>query len=490
MKRKTWARGRALALFVAAFGLGRTEAAVAQTVAPAPDTAPVTSPAVSPAPEAPPVLSPAPGGSPVVPPVNADDAEIARALEADQAARAASAGVSPAPAPGEAAAPVAAARGSQSLNPDISAIVDFAAGWFSDDAGTFKGGDDPQSTGFKVQEIELALQQVVDPYFRADLYLTIPNLSGLEVEEAFLTTTALPGNLQLKAGIFRAGLGRQNAQHLHVQDFSRRPALNAALLGVDGLRAPGLEANWLVPGIPFYLLLAGSAFSVDAAEADLPLQTFGGGGRTDLTYVGSARAFFPLGQATSVFLGVNYARGRTSQRSSYLTMLDGRTLLDGFVSNLYGADLYVKWKPANQAQTYASLAWQTEYFLREVADQVIVGARTPPLEGALYSQLVAQVERRWFVGLRGEILGLPSAYTMNREYAGALSLTWALSEFARVRVYGEIRDGRPFSPLALLPQPPNQSPDSFTYVLPGARWSEALFLQLEAAIGAHGAHPF
>ena len=88
----------------------------------------------------------------------------------------------------------------QSLNPDISAIVDFAAGWYADDQGTIKSGDDPQSTGFKVQEVELALQAVVDPYFRADIFLTIPNLAGIEVEEAFLTTTHLPAQLADQGG--------------------------------------------------------------------------------------------------------------------------------------------------------------------------------------------------------------------------------------------------------------------------------------------------
>ncbi|HEX2657906.1 MAG TPA: hypothetical protein VHU40_06525, partial [Polyangia bacterium] len=240
--------------------------------------------------------TPVESGPPVEAP--ADEAEIARALAADQAAKT-SATSAPATAPTSATAPTLAPRGTQSLNPDISAIVDFAAGWFSDDAGTIKSGDDPQSSGFKVQEVELALQQVVDPYFRADIYLTIPNLSGVEVEEAVLTTTALPGNLQLRAGIFRAGFGRQNSQHLHLQDFTRRPAVNAAFLGVDGLRSPGAEASWLVPGIPFYLMLSGAAFSVDAAEADAPLQTFGGGSATDFSYVGSARAFFPAGESTS-----------------------------------------------------------------------------------------------------------------------------------------------------------------------------------------------
>jgi hypothetical protein len=55
-------------------------------------------------------------------------------------------------------------------------------------------------------------------------------------------------------------------------------------------------------------------------------------------------------------------------------------------------------------------------------------------------------------------------------------LTWQLSEFARIRIYGEVRYGQRFLPLDPTPRSP--------------RLSEAAFLQLEAAIGAHGAHPF
>lgn len=421
-------------------------------------------------------------------PSSVDQAEIARALAADQAAAQKAPGSGAATAPEAPAAPVPApappARSFQSLNPDISAIVDFAAGWFSDDAGTIKSGDDPQSSGFKVQEVELALQQVVDPYFRADVFLTIPNLSGLEVEEAFLTTTQLPANLQLKAGIFRAGLGRQNAQHLHLQDFSRRPALNAALLGIDGLRAPGTEVSWLVPGLPFYLLLSAAAFSVEAAEADQPLQTFGGGDRTTFAYVGTARAFFPVSEATSLYVGLDYARGKTSQsvsdQASGRVVVDvaGHTLFDGLSDNLVGADLYLKWKPANQAETYASVAWQTEYFVRQIPKVVIAGADHSETEGGLYSQVVVQAARRLFVGLRGELLGVPAGDNLRREVAGAFSLTWALSEFARVRLYGEARRGHRFLPLEVDASSAER------------RTSGALFLQLEAAIGAHGAHPF
>ena len=372
-------------------------------------------------------------------------------------------------------------RAWQSFNPDISAIIDFAAGWYQDDTGTIKSDDDPAHTGFNAQEVELAFQAVVDPYFRADVYLTIPNLQGLEVEEAFLTTTHLPGNFQIKAGIFRADLGRQNAQHLHLQDFTRRPEINPVFLGIDGLRAPGAQVNWLVPRLPFYLLLSGSAFSVGPADADAPLQTFGGGARWDLTYLATARAFFPFTDTTSLYAGLNYAHGKTSQSVAGNTALPstvaGLTVYDNYYDNLYGADLYLKWKPANQARSYASVAWQTEYFLRQIPDLMISGVKRPQLEGGMYSQVVVQVHRRWYLGARGELMGIPQGDNVHREYAAAGSVTWGLSEFSRVRLYGEVRYGPRFLPEDVMPNP-------------RSRVSGAAFLQLEAAIGAHGAHPF
>jgi hypothetical protein len=429
--------------------------------------------------------TPADGGVAAAPDGGISEAEIQKALQADVTAQKQNqaAAVAPVPPPASTSGSgfgAALGRVFQTMNPDISAIVDFAAGWFHDDDGTIKSGDDPQSTGFKVQEVELALQAVVDPYFRADIFLTIPNLEGIEVEEAFLTTTHLPANFQLKAGIFRAGLGRQNAQHLHLQDFTRRPGINSQFLGVDGLRAPGLEVNWLVPRLPFYLVLAASAFSVGGADADQPLQTFGGGARWDFAYVATARAFFPFTDTTSLYAGLNYAHGKTSQRvlgnGALPSTAEGLTLYDNYYDNLYGADLYLKWKPANQSRSYASVAWQTEYFLRQIPNVLIGGVRHQQLEGGMYSQLVVQLHRRWYLGVRGELMGIPSGDNVKREYAGAGSITWALSEFSRIRLYGEVRYGQRFLPEDVTPR--------------SARVTGAAFLQLEAAIGAHGAHPF
>ena len=67
-------------------------------------------------------------------------------------------------------------------------------------------------------------------------------------------TTALPANLQIKAGTFRSQFGRNNTQHLHVQNFTRRPLMTALLFGADGLRGPGAQASVLLP-LPWFATL-------------------------------------------------------------------------------------------------------------------------------------------------------------------------------------------------------------------------------------------
>jgi hypothetical protein len=137
----------------------------------------------------------------------------------------------------------------------------------------------------------------------------------------------------------------------------------------------------------------------------------------------------------------------------------------------------LKWKPVNQARSYASVAWQTEYWVRQIPNVLIGGVKHQQVEGGMYTQVVGQIHRRWYLGLRGELMGIPSGDNVHREYAGAGSITWALSEFSRIRLYGELRYGPRFLPENVIPNPPS-------------RLSGAAFLQLEAAIGAHGAHPF
>lgn len=383
------------------------------------------------------------------------------------------------------------ARGAQSLNPDVSAIIDADFG-YQRRAASFLAGDDPDlgasahrpGAGPAVQEVEVALSAIVDPYFKGEVYLTIPNLSGLEVEEAFATSTSLPWNLQVKMGSFRSAFGRQNGQHLHIQDFTRRPLVNAAFLGADGLRGAAAQVSWLSP-LPFYLALFGEvrrpdAGSVPALGADdpaPPVRTFGGGTASDLTFVGAAKAFFPIGEEVSVYAGLNLANG--SSPGAY-TFAPAGTATSGSNRStiLTGADLYVKWKPPNVAEGYDSLAWQSEVLFRHFAAG---GGLPDEWDGGLYSQVVWQLSRRWLLGVRGDLIGLPTSTVLGRAIRGSTSLTFQASEFARVRGYLEAENTSQGS-----------SVSSQGQLIPAATPGTAVaaFLQLEVSIGAHGAHPF
>lgn len=434
------------------------------------------------------------GGTP-----SPDDAQLQRELEAaigkDQATPGKPGATAQAPtgATGDQTTPPPnLARGTQSLNPDLSAIIDANFG-YQRRAPAFQAGDDPdlgaqQSTkalGPAVQEVELAFSAIVDPYFKGEVYLTIPNLSGLEVEEAFATTTSLPYNLQVKMGSFRSAFGRQNGQHLHVQDFTRRPLVNAAFLGDDGLRGAAAQVSWLSP-LPFYLALFGEVRKPNApavptlAVADLPppVHSFGGGSASDLTFVGAAKAFFPLGEEVSAYAGLNLANGTSP--GVFVANPNGpaNTLGAARGAVLVGGDLYVKWKPPNVSQGYDSLAWQTEAFFRHFN----AGNSLPDeWDGGMYSQLVYQLSRRWALGVRGDLIGIPTSTVLGRTVRAATSLTFQPSEFARVRGYLEAENSGTGSDVSSQGQ-------LIPTATPGT--AVAAFLQLEVSIGAHGAHPF
>jgi hypothetical protein len=414
-----------------------------------------------------------------------DPAELQKAIQQDQAATAAAhappATTTTTAAPdasGVAGLPTINAQasvrpaGSSLLNPALSVILDGFFGYYGTSTADFAklrlpvAGDDPavagstatSREGFGIQEVELAASAAIDPYLEAAVFLTIPNLSGLEVEEGYLVTTALPANLQFKAGTFRSQIGRNNTQHLHLQNFTRRPLMTALLFGADGLRGPGAQGSVLLP-LPWFATLYAEAFSLGPPDDPTLVTTFGGGARAtprNLTYTAVLEQYWDLGESTSLLLGLNFATGKLFDCAMMatcdpMTLAAPRTYLEG-------GDLYFKWKPANVAQTYASFQWTTEYFQRQIEGG--------PREGAVYTEPVVQFARRWYLGARVDVTGLPSGANVPRRYGYAGSLTFAPSEFSRFRLYAQELTG------------------------PGVPSSTVGFLQAEYSMGAHGAHPF
>src|SRR5213592_192817 len=117
------------------------------------------------------------------------------------------------------------------------------------------GDHDPQQRGFIARNTELAFDGAVDPYFEgfANIVFKLDNdnETDVEVEEAFMQTTNLPYNLQLKAGQFFAAFGRLNPTHPHTWEFVDTPLVNGLFLGPDGLRGVGAQTSWTLP-LPWY----------------------------------------------------------------------------------------------------------------------------------------------------------------------------------------------------------------------------------------------
>jgi len=342
------------------------------------------------------------------------------------------------------------------------------------------GGHDPHKRGFTVQNVELAMSGAVDPYFRGDLFLvTFLDAEGeteVELEEAYATTTGLPGGLQARAGHFFTEFGRLNPSHPHSWDFVDQPVVSTRMFGADGMRAPGARLSWLAPaGIPLEVL--GTAQNANGETMTSFLGAEGEdqvGGRpraapdvrspADLAYSGRVQASLDASPSTVALLGASGSFGPNGTGTS------GRT-------RILGADLTVKWKPPANDHGFPFVTWQTEAMSRRFhADEFLVpGMPFFPHEtledvGA-YSQVTWGFERGWTAGARWDwadgIHGDPEGDPFrDHRTRGALALTWFPSEFSKVRL--QVNRDRSEA----------------------LGESTSVWIQFEFVLGAHGAHKF
>lgn len=386
-----------------------------------------------------------------------DLAEIERALGADAAALAESRPASASP-----TGVMDSVTGAlQSMNPDISIITDVALAYFSDLEPLQTGGHDPGATGFHLQQVEMALGKTVDPYFRVDANLVFSQF-GVEVEEAYATTLALPWNLQARIGQFLTRIGRINPTHPHAWDFVDQPFTIGRYFGAEGNRGLGFELSYLTP-LPWYTEVIGSVTSA-AGEAtarsffgpqDLPVTS-----PLDFQTSLMVEQFFPLGPNWSLMWGISAATGPNP------TGHDNR-------SDIYGTDIYLKYRPITRASDTV-VALQAEWFYRR--RQI---PRDLLTDHGGYAYAFWRFDERWGTALRYE-LGAPAtnqagaaagdyldpAWT-SRRHRVSTNLTFWPTEFSRIRAQGSI-------------DMPGWRPDPIY----------ALMLSFEFQIGVHGAHEF
>ena len=380
------------------------------------------------------------------------------------------------------AAPVPAAGGGLKLI-DISLGGLFTAGASTAPEAEFRvldlGGHDPKNRGVTLQNLEMTLSGAVDPYLRGDASLVFQidenGESAVEVEEAYLTTLALPAGLQVKAGQFFAPFGRLNPQHPHSWAFADQPVVNGRLFGPDGLRGLGAQLSWLLP-TPFYaeatLDLQNSNGETAVSFRSVPGAEFAGRALLasevrnpgDLLWLGRLATSFDLTRSFTIVPAVSYARGPNA------TGPDADTAIAGI-------DFYGKWKPVANDHGWPFLSVQMEAMERryEAAEQGLDDGSLLPAERLLdrgaYLQGLWGFKRRWVAGLRydwadgrGDTADDPLRDLRRR---WATNLTFYPSEFSKLRL--------------------QYNRDRAEHLDDGV---SSLLLQFEFLFGAHGGHKF
>ncbi len=377
---------------------------------------------------------------------------------------------------------------------DIGLVGTFAVGGSTADdieGGTQLGGHDPNQRGFTIQGVEVNFAGAVDPYFRANANLAYlldsEGESSFELEEAWMETIALPANLQVRAGQYLTEFGRLNTQHPHSWSFVDVPLVNGRFLGPDGLRNPGMRVSWLAP-TPFYSEVflgvqnsqGETAYSFRNDHEGEPLfgrQVSRGQVNSigDLLFTPRYAASFDLSDTQTVMAGASAGFGPNGSGADTDTQI-------------YGIDLFWKWKPSNHHGGFPFVAWQTEVMLqRYQAGSTFDGSYETDGDGSylpeetltdwgLYSQIAWGFHKNWIAAFRCDYV--TRADKADYEYVLgddphrlprwrlSPNLTWFPTEFSKLRLQYNYDDREEIGV------------------------DHSVWLQLEMSLGAHAAHKF
>lgn len=373
------------------------------------------------------------------------------------------------------------------------------------------GAHDPKRRGFTLQQAELSLAGAVDPYFSTFAFIVF-GTDYVELEEAYFLSSSLPYGLQLKGGYYLTEFGLINPTHSHAWAWVDQPVVNTRMFGGDGLRTPGFRLGWLAP-LPWYSEVD---LGVQAPNDGLVVSFISDpavGGRPavprevshlyDLLY--SARLYnaFGLGDNTMLLPGLSFVSGPNSTG-------------DGGQTFIFGADLKLRWRPAENFRGWPFFVWQTEAMSRAyTADWYLAGTELADGGGGhshdehnhgggeepadedpfpnnlpggilrdwgLYTQILYGFRNPWAGGLRFEYADasgdsvadgdlVPSRTTPLRglRYRVSPLLIWQPTEFSRFRL---------------------QYNWDYTPWLPGSGTANSVWLSAEVLIGAHPAHTY
>ncbi len=366
------------------------------------------------------------------------------------------------------------------MNIGFVALTD--AGWSTEaDVGSLQVGDhDPHVNGFSIPNVELTLDGAVDPYFKGFsniVYKLDKNgETGVELEEAYVLTTSLPANLQLKAGQFFLEFGRQNPQHPHSWAFVDQPLVLNRMFGADGLRSQGLRLSWLLP-TSFYTealvsVVNATGGTTSSFRSDESPELHGGviedrpvEHPSELLVVPRLNTSFDLTETQTVVLGASAAFGPNNSGPSARTQV-------------YGVDAYWKWKPAAAQAGFPFLSLQAEALMRNYGAAQRVAESDPAItlpsetlkDRGAYGQLLWGIKPRIVAGLRGEFANGDDAAFVSEQRRDRVrvspNFTWYPTEFSKFRMQYNYDDRK------------------------GIGTDHSLWFQFEFLLGAHAAHKF
>jgi len=98
----------------------------------------------------------------------------------------------------------------------------------------------------QLDEAEVAFQAFVDPYAKANVFLSITP-HGIDVEEGYATFVTLPYDLTAKVGKFKANFGKDNTWHTHVRPWVDQPLVIHNFFGDEGLNDTGVSVSKTIP---------------------------------------------------------------------------------------------------------------------------------------------------------------------------------------------------------------------------------------------------
>ena len=367
---------------------------------------------------------------------------------------------------------------------DVSLDLMVAAGGATvpdGEIGELQGGDhDPKRRGFTLQQAELSFAGTVDPYFTAEAHL-VAQPDGVELEEAFFTSTALPWNLQLKGGYFLTEFGRINPTHPHAWDWIDQPLVVTRMFGGEGLRSPGSRLAWLSP-LPWFSEVqvgiqdAGeehttTSFMGDEAIGGRPVEKTATASMADLLYLARWKNAWNWSDALSTQIGLSGLFGPNATGGA------GRTYV-------YGTDVVWKWQPPDHFRGWPFVTWQAEvigrdYHAAPYVDAADPGASLPAAtlrDWGLYTQALWGFRYQWAAGLRYEYAGGSGSGLGGRQndprrddrHRVAPLIVWQPSEYTRLRLQYD------FDHAEFLP----------------AKDAHGVWLGFEVLYGAHPAHQY